>query len=89
MSDHESECITLKRGGQQFVRRLVVGKSREERLKFWSEQTRRLRAWQQARRTGATQQDPAIYLFQEDPDLVASLLDPAEVKEKDSVSPSV
>jgi len=89
VSDHEAECITLKRRGQEFVRRLLAGKSREERLRFWSEQTRRLRAWQQARRTGTTHQDPATCLFQEDPHVEAGLLDPGEVKESDSVSHSV
>ena len=89
MSNHESECVTLKRRGQDFVRKLVAGKSREERLKFWSEQTARLRAWQQARRTGATRLDPAAYLFREDSGEEAELLDAAKVEEKDSRSHSV
>ena len=89
MSNHESECVTLKRRGQEFVRELVAGKSTEERLKFWSEQTARLRAWQQTRRTGATQLDPATYLFQEDFGEEAELLDAAKVEEKDSMRHSV
>ena len=53
MSAHEPECVALKRRGQERVRQLLAGMSREEQLNFWREQTERLRIWQEDNRVGA------------------------------------
>ena len=46
----EPECVAIKRRGQERVRRLVAGMSRQEELEFWRERTEKLRAWQEAKR---------------------------------------
>ena len=66
MSAHDPECVALKRRGQKRVRQLLAGMSREEQFSFWREQTGKLRSWQEARRVGSTQLDPATYSLQED-----------------------
>lgn len=66
MSAHEPECVALKRRGQEHVRQLLAGMSREEQLNFWRKQIERLRTWQEDRRSGSTQLDPATYSLQED-----------------------
>jgi len=46
MKIHESECVALKRRGAEYIAQLLLGKSKNEKLKFWSERTKRLRSQQ-------------------------------------------
>lgn len=44
---HESDCVTLKRRGAEYVAQLLSGKSMQEQLEFWGERTERLRNQQE------------------------------------------
>lgn len=43
MTIHESECVTLKRHGAEYVDQLLAHKSIKEKLDFWKERTENLR----------------------------------------------
>ena len=55
----EPECVAIKRRGQERIRRLVAGMSRQEEFEFWRERTERLKAWQKASQSSSTQIDAA------------------------------
>jgi hypothetical protein len=42
MMTHESECVTLKRRGAEYVAQLLSGKSRQKQLEFWIKRTENL-----------------------------------------------
>ena len=44
MKTKESECVSLKRKGSDYVSKLLSGKSKHEELEFWAVRTERLRA---------------------------------------------
>ena len=46
MTTHEPECVALKRRGAKYVAQLLAGKTRHEKLEFWTERTKRLRSQQ-------------------------------------------
>ena len=57
MTIREPQCMTWKRRGAEHVRRQVEGMSREEELEFWRKRTEKMRARQEARRSGSRQSD--------------------------------
>ncbi len=61
MEDREPECVAMKRRGQELLLRQLAGLSRQEELEFWRERTQRLKAWQEAKRSGSMQLDPVTY----------------------------
>ena len=51
MTNHEPECVALKRRGAEYVTQLLSGKSLQEELEFWSKRTERLRSQQKQDRS--------------------------------------
>ncbi len=49
MKTKESQCVTLKRSGSDYVLKLLSGKSEQEELEFWTVRTKRLRALKTSR----------------------------------------
>lgn len=53
MMDKPFDCVEMKRRGAEDVQRRIAGMTREEELKFWRQQTDKLRERQaQARAKG-------------------------------------
>ena len=61
IEDREPQCVAMKRRGQELLLRQLAGLSRQEELEFWRERTQRLKAWQEAKRSGSMQLDPVTY----------------------------